>query len=43
MVAVVAAGDVQRVKQQLGAAGETVHVIGHIEKGTGSEPDCVVV
>jgi len=43
MVAVVAAGDVQRVKQQLGAAGETVHVIGHIEKGTGAEPDCVVV
>jgi phosphoribosylaminoimidazole (AIR) synthetase len=43
MVAVVAAGDAERAMKELRAAGETVHLIGEIEKGPGGEPDCIVV
>jgi len=42
MVVVVAPGDARRAMQQLRASGETVYAIGTIEKGPGSEPECVI-
>ena len=42
MVAVVAPGDAKLALRQLRASGETVYMIGAIEKGPAGEPECVI-